>query len=361
MHEPFKGTFIINAYLKNHSSKIAAFDLDNTLIRYKCDTRLANVNTGWSLVYGVKNKLKELVENDFKIVIITNQCSSKFDHDEFNKKISNVVKELEVPLQVIVCTESGYSKKPSIGSWKFLELNNGSIKIDTSKSFYVGDAAGRSSDVSDMDYKFAINNGVKFYIPDEYFDDCRIKIPLPVHPVALINNKNENMDESRLCTGEKEIIILVGPPACGKSIWCEQNKFKNYAIINQENHKIKTKMMISIRQYLQKGQSVIVDKRNEYIKDREEIITIAKNSGASVKIVWFDFPKIICEHICAYREIMFGKEVPHIIISKYYSKIKGFDPPTEEEGTLLIKHFNINRVSTDIKVTDLNLFMQFLV
>ncbi len=361
MYEPFKGTFIINDYVKNHSCKIASFDLDNTLIRHKNDARLTNSNTGWSLVYGVKNKLKELVENDYKIVIITNQCGSKFDHNEFHKKISNVVKELDVPLQVIVCTESGYCKKPSVGMWRLLELNNGSIKIDTTKSFYVGDAAGRSSDVSDMDYKFAINNKIKFYIPDEYFDDCKIKIPLPIHPVALMNSKNEIMDESSLCTGEKEIIILVGPPACGKTIWCGQSKFKNYTIINQENHKIKTKIMLSIKHYLLKGQNVIVDKRNEYAKDREEIITIAKNCGASVKIVWFDFPKSICEHICTYREIMYGKEVPHIIISKYYSKIKGFDPPTEEECKVLIKHFNINRVGIDIKITDMNLFMQFLV
>lgn len=361
MYEPFKGTFIINDYVKNHSCKIAAFDLDNTLIRYKCDTRLTNLNTNWSLVYGVKHKLKELVENDYKIVIITNQCSSKFNHDEFDKKISNVVKELDVPLQVIVCTESGYSKKPSIGSWRLLELNNGHIKIDTSNSFYVGDAAGRSSDVSDMDYKFAINNKIKFYIPDEYFDDCKIKIPLPIHPITLVNNNSEDTDESSLCTGGKEIIILVGPPACGKSIWCEQSKFKNYAVVNQDNNKIKTKMMLSIKQCLLRGQNVIVDKRNEYAKDREDIITIGKNCGASVKIVWFDFPKSICEHICTYREIMYGKEVPHIIISKYYSKVKGFDPPTEEEGKVLVKHFNINRVNIDIKITDMNLFMQFLV
>ena len=92
---------------------------------------------------------------------MTNQCL-RFDQDEFCNKINNLVKELNIPLQVIVCTESGYSKKPSVGMWKYLELNNGSIEIDKSESFYVGEAAGRPSDSSDIDYKFSINNKIKF-------------------------------------------------------------------------------------------------------------------------------------------------------------------------------------------------------
>ena len=168
-----------------------------------------------------------------------------------------------------------------------------------------------------------------------------------------VNTEEDNI----LCHEEKEMIILVGPPGCGKSTWTNKVKDPKYVVINQDNYKIKTKMLFSIRIALIKGRSVIIDKRNEYAKDREEIEEIAKKCGASIKILWFDFPRSICEHICAYREIMYGKEIPHIIISKYYSKIKPFDRPTEKEGKIIIKYFNEN----DIEITNMDLFMQFLV
>jgi bifunctional polynucleotide phosphatase/kinase len=356
MIEPYKGTFIINANLSKKKNKnscnIAAFDLHNTIIKYKND------NTS-SLVYGVKEKLNELYNNDYKIVIFTNQSSSKFNKDNFTKKIEELSEELEVPLQVFGCTCSGYSKKPSIGMWELMKMNNDNIHINLLKSFYVGDAAGRSSDISDIDYKFALNIKIKFYIPDEYLDGCKIKLPTPIHPVTLINNTYECISEDILKLGEfeKEMIILVGPPACGKTTWCSQKKFKNYSIISQDKYKIKSKLISYVKQDLENNKSVIIDKRNEYYKDRLELIDIANYYGAKVKIVWFDIPKTLCEHMCAFREIIKDKEIPHIIISKYYSKIRGFEPPTEKEGVLLTKYFNINEFKSDNK----KLFLDFLI
>lgn len=48
--------------------------------------------------------------------------------------------------------------------WEILEKYNGDIKIDKSKSFFCGDAAGRKDkkhkDFSDSDLKFALNVGI---------------------------------------------------------------------------------------------------------------------------------------------------------------------------------------------------------
>ncbi|GMP65841.1 hypothetical protein CsSME_00026467 [Camellia sinensis var. sinensis] len=44
------------------------------------------------------------------------------------------------------------------------------IWISYFPSFYVGDAAGRKDDHSDADIKFAQAVGLKFYVPEEYFD-----------------------------------------------------------------------------------------------------------------------------------------------------------------------------------------------
>lgn len=54
---------------------------------------------------------------------------------------------------------------------------NESIPVDVSSSFYCGDAAGRQEkwapgkkkDHSSVDRLFALNIGLKFYTPEEYF------------------------------------------------------------------------------------------------------------------------------------------------------------------------------------------------
>lgn len=54
--------------------------------------------------------------------------------------------------------------------WHLMDQHfNSGISIDMDQSFYVGDAAGREKDHSDVDIKFAQAIGLKFYVPEEYF------------------------------------------------------------------------------------------------------------------------------------------------------------------------------------------------
>ncbi|MCI30349.1 polynucleotide 3'-phosphatase ZDP-like, partial [Trifolium medium] len=47
-------------------------------------------------------------------------------------------------------------RKPKPGMWQLMEKHfNSGITIDMDQSFYVGDAAGRESDHSDADIRFA--------------------------------------------------------------------------------------------------------------------------------------------------------------------------------------------------------------
>ena len=92
---------------------------------------------------GVKDKLTELYDDGFKIVIITNQTEKRIQ-DGFVEKAHNIITELDLPIQIFASTKShGFFRKPSVGLWYLLENNNQDVKIDRSKSFYVGDAAGR--------------------------------------------------------------------------------------------------------------------------------------------------------------------------------------------------------------------------
>lgn len=335
MQNPFKNTFIIDEHPNDVGrEKIAAFDLENSVIKQKDGTI--------SVIHGAKIKISKLSKENYKIVFFTQQSSSKFNIENFKEKIKEVKKLLETDFQLFGCYGNGYSKKPSIGLWKLLEQNNGGIRINLNESFYVGDAVGRSNDTNDHDTKFALNIGIKYYTPDEYFDNCKVKIIIPEHQLNLVGNYNsQNMDYSVFDKSGKKLVILVGPPSCGKTTWCKQDKFKEYSVIDQENYKIKSKVINLMIKELQDGKSVIINKRNELEKDRKEFIEIAKEYGAIPVIVLFDIPKKLCKHICVYREITDEIEIPSIIISKYYSNNENKEL-NDKDTSITINKFKID-------------------
>jgi bifunctional polynucleotide phosphatase/kinase len=334
MQNPFKNTFIINELTNDvGSEKIAAFDLENSVIKYKDNTM--------SVIHGAKNKILKLSEENYKIVFFTQQSTSKFNIENFKEKTKEIKKMLGTNFQLFGCYGSGYSKKPSIGLWKLLEQNNCGIKINLNESFYIGDAVGRSNDVNDHDIKFAINIKIKNYTPDEYFDNCKVKINIPEHPLSLSSDSSQEMDYSVFDKIEKKLVILVGPPSCGKTAWCKQDKFKDYSVIDQEKYKIKSKVVNLMIKELEEGKSVIINKRNELEKDRIGFIEIAKEHGAVPVIVLFDIPKKLCKHICVYREIVDEIEIPSIIISKYYSNNEN-KKLNDKDAVIIVNKFKID-------------------
>ncbi|XP_050368001.1 polynucleotide 3'-phosphatase ZDP [Argentina anserina] len=161
------------------SSKIAAFDFDGCLAN--TDVRRVGADA-WSFMYpSIPDKLRSLYEDGYKLVIFTNETNierwknkRQAAVDSKIGRLNNFIKEVKVPIQVfIACGPSQGEdpfRKPKPGMWHILKqhLNSG-ISIDMDQSFYVGDAAGRRNDHSDADLKFAEANGLKFYVPEDYF------------------------------------------------------------------------------------------------------------------------------------------------------------------------------------------------
>lgn len=178
--------------------KVAAFDLDGTLINTKSGAKFSRGPTDWKW-WGnsptrVPEALSKLYSDGYLIVIFTNQGavvvnknSKSFSnlkaklnliYEELNK---HQIKSLYVyaspkrPLKDSVSSEEQHksTRKPAIGMWQNLEqvLVEEGKTIVYEGSFYVGDAAGRNKDFLDSDLKFAENAKINFKTPEEFFID----------------------------------------------------------------------------------------------------------------------------------------------------------------------------------------------
>lgn len=106
------------------STKIAAFDMDGTLIKTKSG-KVHPVDTNdWQIAFPtVPQKLAEQINNGYKVIILSNQApigNGRVKIADFKKKIENLVRELNIPVQVYIATGRGFYRKPMIGMWKTL-------------------------------------------------------------------------------------------------------------------------------------------------------------------------------------------------------------------------------------------------
>ena len=250
--------------------------------------------------------------------------------------------------------------------WWLLNRNNDKIEINLEKSFYCGDAAGRPKDFSDSDHKFALNIGIKFY-DERYFtekeeDVSKLVYARPYHPLDFENVYDNLINSDFVPCKKQEMIILVGPPASTKSSWAANiaKTHSKYVVVCQDELGTKPKVLALIKKSLKSGNSVIVDRKNEYIKDREEFITLAEDivEDIQVRIFWFDVPRDLSEHLSTYREMITGKHIPSIVFNKFYSeKGKGLESPTDEEAPVTKVYFK-----KDMElVENATLFLSYLI
>jgi bifunctional polynucleotide phosphatase/kinase len=329
--------------------KVASFDLDHTIIKPKDKRKHPKDKDDWVLYNaGVRPKLKNLHSQDYTIVIFTNQGSSKFSLEDFTYKLKKVQEALEVPFIVFVANESKI-RKPSLGLWSLFIKSIDNLPIDYEKSFYIGDAAGRPTDFSDSDLKFALNikswdpnsssSLFGFNTPENYFSGKSIvpeefKGPIPIHPLALAKVESDNIVSPKgKDNKEQEMIILVGPPAAGKSTLCRSKDFSSYKQVNQDLLGTKDKVLKYTNKCLSEKYSVIIDRKNEYRKDRQLFVELAKIHKVPVRVIYFDVPKELCLHLNKYRALVGeNPEVPTIVYNTFYSSTKGLEFPELDEG-----------------------------
>uniref|UniRef100_F7D7W2 Polynucleotide kinase 3'-phosphatase n=1 Tax=Monodelphis domestica TaxID=13616 RepID=F7D7W2_MONDO len=259
--------------------KVAGFDLDGTLITTRSGKVFPTGPEDWRILFpGIPKRLRELEASGYKLVIFTNQLGigrGRLRPGDFQTKVEAVLAALGVPFQVLVATSSGIYRKPVTGMWDHLcEQANEGVPISLADSVYVGDAAGRPAnwaprrkkDFSCADRLFALNLGLRFSTPEEFFlNSAPVHFELPeFDPRTLSPDGPPCLPPSGPLVGPgPEIVVAVGFPAAGKSTFLQEHLVSSgYVYANRDTLGSWQKCVAVCTEALKAGGRAVVDNTN---------------------------------------------------------------------------------------------------
>ena len=321
--------------IENITNKIAAFDLDYTLIKPKSGRKFPKDKDDWKFLNDkAKLYLQTLNNNNYTIIIFTNQkgiSKGKLTILDFYKKIKNIEEQIGFDINILISTKDDKFRKPMTGMWDFL-IEKTKVEVDYKNSFYVGDAAGRiykdKKDHSSDDLYFAFNINLNFLTPEKFFnEDDNFQT---TNPFKLKSNNDKiilNVDETK-----KNIILMVGAPASGKTTISEKI-FKDYKIISQDKLRSKKRCLDKTLKYLNKNKNIIIDNTNPDRTTRKEYLDLANKYDYNKIIINYDIPKDVVKYLNKYRAQTQNKKlIPDIVYNIFYKK---FENPTSSEGIVI--------------------------
>lgn len=280
----------------NPTAKVAAFDLDWTLIRpmrYLISTDTTNL----VLMPRVRETLSYLREQGYTIVVFTNQrCKSEKECLTKMQRVVAALHLMEVPVYALMALAEDEYRKPQPGMWDLLPFT-----ADKTQSFYVGDAAGRPGDFAASDRLFAEYVGIAFSTPEDFFP----KVTLPIHP-------------------NQHLVLLMGMPGVGKTTLYQQTYAPlGYVHVNQDTSKTREKVLRELRRVLATGQNIVIDSTNPNREKRAEYLQLARASGYTTDIVF------LTRSGEEYNKLR-PEPVPRIAYSMYFKQL---ELPTAQEVT----------------------------
>ena len=344
------------------SVKIAAFDMDSTLITPSSGKTHPQGRSDWRWLFDcVPDKLKELHENGYKIVIISNQkgiSKGQTTAATVQGKIDDLQKDCGVPLCAILATEDDEYRKPSPCMWHFMSEKMVNGEIDMKASYYIGDAAGRPAgwqpgrkkDFGCGDRKFAANVGVDFKTPEEFFlgEDPVAFEWRSYDPTKLKEHDDNPYDAKSYISGDKEMILFVGYPASGKSTFAREVLVPNgYVHINRDTLGTMPKCIKATKEAMEQGKRVVVDNTNPSSSAREKFIKVAESYGYPVRCFHFQAPIELAKHLNSFRENISKGVQKHVPGVGYNMFKKHFQEPSKSEGISEIKKIEFKRFHPD--------------
>lgn len=321
---------------------IAGFDMDGTVIKTKSGARFPKDHNDWDFLSNeVPKQLEKLHKDNYKIVIFTNQAGIGHDSTKlrnFKTKIENIVNKINIPIQVFVATGKTFYRKPMPGMWNTLiDQKNGNLDVNLGNLFFVGDAAGREvnwapkkkKDHSNADRLFALNIGLNFYTPEEYYfkwSPASYKMPA-FDPTVELKQSYPDIKYTN-----QNVILMVGAPGSGKSHFCREKLIPNgYFYVNRDTVGSWQKCVKLLEDGLGRKENVVIDNTNPDKQSRARFVEVAKRHGVECRCFVLSTSVQQAKHNNRFREIVDKSHVPvnEIIINSYQ---KNFQMPELSEG-----------------------------
>ncbi|KAM6932659.1 bifunctional polynucleotide phosphatase/kinase [Lycodopsis pacificus] len=333
------------------SEKIAGFDIDGCIITTKSGKVFPTAPDDWKILYPeIQPRLASLLKRGYKVVFFTNQMGiarGKLKPEVFKSKVEDILAALQLPVQVFVSTSPGLYRKPVMGMWNYLcEKANDGVTVDKTQTFYVGDAAGRpenwapgrkKKDFSCSDRLFALNIGLQFHTPEEYFLGWKsAPYSLPSFDPRKLDSTAGLLDPPSACltSSRPEVIVAVGFPASGKSTFFQTHVIpKGYVYVNRDTLGSWQSCVSACERALKEGRSVVVDNTNPDPDSRKRYVDVAKAAGVQCRCFHFSASLEQAKHNNRFRE-MVPSDSKHVKVNDmiFHSYKKHFVAPALPEG-----------------------------
>lgn len=329
-------------------SKVLALDFDSTLVSQKSTSKFPTDGDDWQLLYkNVKDVLQKYHKDGWTIVIFTNQGGvekKKVTLDTVKSRVNGFINYTQLPIYAFAAIEYNNTRKPHTGMWtQMLKLFNLQDDVINATSLFVGDGAGRlatkskKKDFSCSDRKFAFNVNIEFQTPEQFFlnDKTEEKWEWSSFDQELFVEKQiKNPDLTRK-TKEPEMVLLISPPAGGKSTMCK--KFPDYVRVNQDTLGTKAKCIKLAKETIAKGKCLIIDNTNSDIETRKVYVEMARAAKYHIRFIDIKVDKEMAEHLDEMRvELTNSKPISSIVFNIFFKNYRT-NPPTLAECDELIE------------------------
>jgi DNA 3'-phosphatase len=330
--------------INNTYSKYACFDLDHTLIKPKSNKVFPIDKDDWKFMINVKTRLTLLHDNNWCIIIFTNQSGigKHTTLDDINEKFNNIRILLNIPIYFIASTSNNFYRKPFIGMWQYIQ-NEFDIQSDH-QIFYSGDACDLShKKLNCSDLKFALNCNIPFIHPDDLFVNKIDINNLFVHNKIITNTiehlqnnifnyvskKEYDIDIDNLLgfINKYNYIFIISPPSSGKTTLCK-NILENHEYIRLSKDDYKSFSLYKKAIVENINNKIVFDNTNYTTKSRELICELLVKHGISTDDIGYIYRNIKKEdsiYLNKYRHYISNGEIkllPDVAIHTYYKNVE---------------------------------------